>query len=346
MSKKIDTAEDTAGLFDKKPYISLLTAVAAILLISFAIIMINQAAQLVSLAMSVHSVFGKALFIFFLLLALTAVLGTLLILLKLDKPLAIPDETDQAAYSLYLSQLKKRLMKNKYLKSQNYVWDGAKSDLESVDEALGQLDRKSQSIIKKYSSAVFITTAVSQNGSLDGVFVFITIIKLIWQVSMLYRQRPAVRELIKLYSNVFATALLARQIDDIDIMAEQLEPVLSAFLGGTVGNMVPGVSYIGSFVADCILEGGLNTLLTLRVGLIAQKYCRSMVKAEPKTLGKTATVQACAMLGDIVLENSKRITNALLKAMRNATISPFVKGKNKISEAFEKKFSERAKPSV
>lgn len=324
--------------FDKKPYTNLLTTVATILLVSFGIIMINQAAQLINLAMNISPVFGKVLLVFFLILALAAGIVTISLLTRLEKPLKIPDQSNVEEYSRYLARLKQRLMKNKYLKKKGYVWDETKSDLDSIHEALKLLDEESQHIIKNHGSAVFVTTAVSQNGSLDSIFVFVTVIKLVWRISMLYNQRPAIRDLTKLYSNVFATVLLARQIDDLDLMAEQLEPILSTLFGGTVGTIVPGISYVGSFVVDSILEGGLNTLLTLRVGIITQQYCRSITRVEPRVLGKTATIQACGMLGNIVLENSKRISDALLRAIRNAAVDPFIKGKNKFAGIVDRIF--------
>lgn len=336
---KPDNEPKLSGTFD--PYKNLLLTVASILLISFLIIMINQAAQLVQLAMSIHPIFGKILLAIFLLLGLAAVLGTLLLLARLDKPLPIPDTADGEAYALYLSKLKQRLGKNNYLKSQNYLWDAAKSDLDSVNEALKKLDERSQVLIKRHGSEVFLTTAISQNGSLDSLFVLVTIMKLVWQISMLYNQRPAIRDLTKLYANVFATVLLARQIDDIDLIADQLEPILSSLFGGTVGTIIPGISYVGSFIADSLMEGGLNTILTLRVGIVAQTYCRSLTKIEPRSLGRAATTQACGMLGSIVIDNSKRITDALLKALKRAAVNPLLRGKTKFFELYEKLFTEK-----
>lgn len=332
-----------SGTFD--PYKNLLLTVAAILLFSFLIIMINQAAQLVQLAMSIHPVFGQILLAIFLLLGLAAVIGTLLLLARLDKPLPIPDTSDEEAYALYLSRLKQRLGKNKYLKSQNYVWDPSMSELDSINEALKRLDERSRALIKRHGSEVFLTTAISQNGSLDSLFVLVTIMKLVWQISMLYNQRPAIRDLTKLYANVFATVLLARQIDDIDLIADQLEPILTSLFGGTVGTIIPGISYVGSFIADSLMEGGLNTILTLRVGIVAQTYCRSLTKIEPRSVGRAATAQACGMLGSIVMDNSRRITDALLKALKRAAVNPLLRGKTKFFELYEKLFTEKT-PSV
>ena len=69
--------------------------------------------------------------------------------------------------------------------------------------SLSALDVESKNIIKAQATSVFITTAVSQNGSLDSIFVFVSAMKLVWRLSIHYNQRPAISDLVKLYSNVF-----------------------------------------------------------------------------------------------------------------------------------------------
>jgi hypothetical protein len=223
------------------------------------------------------------------------------------------------------------------------VWDDSKPDIESVNEALVRIDQEAQKIIKGSGGGVFTTTAVSQNGSLDGLFVFVVSMKLIWKISTLYNQRPALRDLLKLYTNVFATVLAARQIDDLDIVAEQLGQILPAVMTGTLGSVVPGMSFITSFVADSILEGTINTLLVLRVGLLTQLYSRSMTRPESKRLSKTATVQACKMLGEIISKDlisiigvwSKSAFKSVTRVPRNTkdTLMEFFRIKSSDEEA-------------
>ena len=223
------------------------------------------------------------------------------------------------------------------------VWDDSKPDIESVNEALVRIDQEAQKIIKGSGGGVFTTTAVSQNGSLDGLFVFVVSMKLIWKISTLYNQRPALRDLLKLYMNVFATVLAARQIDDLDIVAEQLGQILPAAMTGAFGSVVPGVSFITSFVADSILEGTINTLLVLRIGLLTQLYSRSITRPEPKRLSKTATVQACKMLGEIISKDlisiigvwSKSAFKAVTRVPRSTkdTLMDFFKIKSSDEEA-------------
>jgi len=91
-----------------------------------------------------------------------------------------------------------------------------------------------------------------------------------------------------------------------------------------------------SFVVDSIFEGSINTLLTLRVGIITQKYCRSLTKTEPRTMRKAASIQACEMLGSIVSENSRRIADALFKAVKNVTVDSLNTSKDKFAGMFDR----------
>ncbi|MDD2458958.1 MAG: DUF697 domain-containing protein [Eubacteriales bacterium] len=320
-----------ALVFDKKPYLNLMLTVVLILLVSFMVTLVNQVSQLVFLASQVHPVFGQCLLWFFILLALATIIWTIVLLASLEKPLPLPDENDPTARTRYLAKLKKRLDNNRFLRTSGFEWTPDKPDEESIQSALQVLDDESLSIIRRQATTVFVTTAVSQNGSLDSLFVFVTAFKLVWQITLLYHQRPSIRDLAKLYTNVFATVLLTRQIDDLDLIAEQLEPALTTLFGGSVSTLVPGASYVVSFVADSIFEGSLNALLMLRIGFIAQQYCHSTTRAEPRTISRSASVQALKLLGTIVSENSLRISHAILKAVKNASVHSFQQGKGKVT---------------
>lgn len=303
---------------DKRPYLNLVITVLVLLLISFVVTMINQAAQLINTASMLHPYFGRGVFVFFIILGIAAVLSILMVLSKFEKPLNIPNDENSEEYKQYILKLKNRLIKNKYLKKIQYVWDDGKADIESVNDALAKIDEESQKIIKSSAAGIFTTTAVSQNGSLDGIFVLVTSVKLVWSISSLYNQRPSLRDLLKLYINVFGTVLAAKQIDDLDIVAEELGQILSNVMTGSLGKMVPVASYITSFIADSILEGTLNTLLVLRIGFLAQYYCRSITKTEPKRLMKTATLQAGKMLGEIISKDLISIIKVWTKASGKA----------------------------
>ncbi|NLB44585.1 MAG: hypothetical protein GX821_05395, partial [Clostridiaceae bacterium] len=76
---------------DRKPYKGLLLLAAIVGLISFVVLMVNQAAQLVRLGLDIHPTLGRSLLVFFILLSLGILLVTVILLTRLEKPLVVPD---------------------------------------------------------------------------------------------------------------------------------------------------------------------------------------------------------------------------------------------------------------
>ncbi|MEL7647294.1 MAG: hypothetical protein AAGU76_04335 [Sedimentibacter sp.] len=87
---------------DKKPYLNLILTVTVILLITFVTTMINQVAQLVNMTSKLHPYFGIFVLVIFTALGLVALISITLILIKLDKPLVMPDESNKEEYKKYI----------------------------------------------------------------------------------------------------------------------------------------------------------------------------------------------------------------------------------------------------
>ena len=167
-------------------------------------------------------------------------------------------------------------------------------------------------MIQQTAGQVFITTAVSQNGSLDSVVVLAAQSKMTWTLARLYYQRPSLRELTYLYGNVAATAFVAAEIEDLDL-AGQLEPVMSSVLGSFAG-AVPGLQVVSAVAANSIFNGSANAFMTLRVGLIAKQYCEALVRPDQRLAKRSATAGAALMLGGVVANGAKRVAVAFLGA--------------------------------
>ena len=162
---------------------------------------------------------------------------------------------------------------------------------------------------------MFITTAISQNGNLDSFLVLAAQSKLVLEIARTYYQRPTLRDLTYLYSNVAATAFVAGELEDLDL-SEQVQPIVGALLGSTAG-AVPGLGAVTTVFTNSVLTGTANAFLTLRVGVIAQHYCRSVVLPPRRTIRRAAIAQATTMLGGIALAGSKRVMGAVAEAGRN-----------------------------
>jgi uncharacterized membrane protein YcjF (UPF0283 family) len=182
-----------------------------------------------------------------------------------------PASEDSPEFTRYLESLKKRLRSNTRLKNFDL------SNRERIEDALTLLGKQADDIIQKTASTVFMSTAISQSGRLDAFLVLSAQSRMVWQIAHLHYQRPTLRDLIYLYANVAATAFMASELDDIDLN-EQVQPVLSSTLGAMAGS-VPGLQLAASLLVTSVLTGTANAFLSLRVGIIAKRYCGSIVIA-------------------------------------------------------------------
>jgi Domain of unknown function (DUF697) len=274
----------------------------------FVLFVINQTAQVVQLAGKVSLSFGN--FVFWALLLVYAILLFIPIFLFLSLPRSLTPPKSEAPpeFNAYLAALKKRLASNSNLKGLEL------SSRQQVEEALSILGKKSDEIIQQTASTVFISTAISQSGRLDAFLVLSAQSRMVWRIARLYYQRPTLRDLVQLYANVAGTAFLASEFEDIDI-GEQVEPVLSSTLGA-LAVAIPGVQLAASILVNSVLTGTANAFLTLRVGIIARRYCGSLVLAEKRTLRRAASAEAAKLLGSIVKQGTTQLSKALWKASK------------------------------
>ena len=135
---------------------------------------------------------------------------------------------------------------------------------------------------------------------------------MIWRIVGIYAQRPALRDLINLYANVAATALMAGELDEAEI-SSQIEPILSSALGA-ISLSVPGVQAASAIVISSILTGTANAFLTLRVGVISRSYCGTLFLADRKKVRRSATAESAKILGSIVKSGTARISKSLWHA--------------------------------
>jgi hypothetical protein len=280
----------------------------AVILFFFVLFVINQTAQVVGLADRVSPAFGTAVLWFLLGIYAVLVVAAFVFFLRLPKPLVPPESEMEPGFSRYLEALRKRLAANPRLKGYELT------DRAGIEKALEALGRECDVIIRDSASAVFVSTAISQSGRLDTIFVITAHFRMVGRIVSVYSQRPALRDLINLYANVAATAFVAGELDEADI-CEQIEPILSSALSA-VSLSVPGVQAAASIVVNSILTGAANAFLTLRVGIIARRYCGSLVISDRRALRRSATAEAAKLLGSIVKTGTTCISRALWDASK------------------------------
>jgi hypothetical protein len=273
------------------------------ILVLFIIFVVNQTMLVVAFAERIHPMAGNIVLGILLAVYAACLLIPVYLLITMRSPRTPPESEADPEYPRFLNDMAKKMSRNRAIGRQ------VVASREDIGEALKVLDRNTDDIIKKAASRIFLSTAISQNGKLDGIIVLAAQSKLIFDIARIYYQRPTVRNLIHLYANVATMVFLAVEIEDVDL-AEIIQPVLTGILGSAAG-AIPGFQVASMILVTSVLSGSSNAFLTLRVGAIAKQYCRCLTEPSRRTIRRNATIEATKMLGSIVAEGTRKVYGAL-----------------------------------
>ncbi|MDO8671204.1 MAG: DUF697 domain-containing protein [Dehalococcoidia bacterium] len=284
-----------------------------LLLVIFVIFVANQTAQFVGLISSLNPAAGSVALVA--LLAIYAFLAAVPIVLFIRLPRAISPPTEQSSpeFETYVNRMKSRLASNPNLAGSGI----AVTDRAGMEAAFKFLDAKADKIVKKTASVIFVSTAVSQSGRLDGLMVLVAQSQLVWRVAHVYNQRPSVQELVRLYTNVAFTTFASVQIEDLDV-GDQVQSVLAPAITASAFSAIPGAGAVASVLTHAMVDGSANAFMTLRLGVIAKRYCSSYTGAKRPMLRRLASAEAAAMLGSIAIESGAVVSKAVIDAFSKA----------------------------
>ncbi len=286
-------------------------------LLSFGVIVVNQTAQVVELAGRAHPALGVATF-WGLITIYSGLVGVpILMIVRMPRALTPPETEGGPEFEAHLVELGRRLDSNPYL--QEPV--GPRPTRRDVERALESLDAEADREVRKMARMVFMTTAVSQSGRLDALLVLAAQSRMVWRIAHIYYQRPSIREMAHLYSNVAATAFVAGELDSVELH-QMIQPMVAASLG-TVGGAIPGLQVITSVAVNSMISGSANAFLTLRIGMITRTYCGSLVAQPRNYVRKSATSRAARMLSDVVSDCGKQVIGALKDELWQKLPRPF-----------------------
>lgn len=286
----------------------------AFIVVTVGIFVVNQTVQVVTLASTLHPLAGRGTLIALLLFYAAVIAVPVSIWMRIPKALMPPEEGQASPdYPRYVEAVHNRLSTNPLLAGAALA-----PGRDGITQAFQLLDTQSADVIRKTAATIFVVTAISQNGRLDAIMVLAAQSRMIWQITRMYNQRPSPRELIQIYANVAVALFVASELEDLDI-AEQVEPVISAAVGSSVVGMIPGATMVASIVTQALLEGAANTYLTLRVGVICQNYCKSVLTPfDAKKARRQASLTAASLLGAIVANSSGKVVKAIVDATKKA----------------------------
>jgi len=302
------TGEDQSS--SMKRIVFLAIALGAVSVLS---LIVAGVTSLISLADRIHPVAGTIVFWSVFLAAGFFALYCLIAYAKLPGALIPPEETSGLKHEAYLQALRARLAINPRTR------DLPLETLAEIEAAVGQLSNEADKVVRRTASTVFLSTALMQNGRLDGLVVLFTQIQMVNRVARIYVQRPSPRELVRLYANVAGTALIASGLESLDL-GEMIAPLATSVVPAIKGG-IPGLSGISALLVRCISNGAANAFLTLRVGEVARRYCALTSRCSPDAIRKSATAAAVHHLGRIVRENGALVVRKIWEAARDSGVS-------------------------
>lgn len=248
-------------------------------------------------------------------------------LVKNQPVLELPLNPSDEEYAAYLDSWLAILAKNPHLDATQYqlLAEGGELTLDAeskaalINDGLATLKDKSLPMIKENANAIFLSTAISQNGSLDSFMVLFSLLRMVWQLANFYETRPSLVSLLKLYLQVASVVLMARTLEDADLIEDQMEPLIASIIGESLASAIPGMVPIANLVVSSLMEGTVNAFLTMRVGLIAQNYLGSAQALEKSSLRRATSTQALRHMGSIIKSNSSIVLKTVGNAAKNAS---------------------------
>lgn len=274
---------------------------------------VAMVSQLADAADRLHAGAGQPVFWVLLGVLAMAVLVPSVMLLRLPAALRYPADGDVLAVSDYERRLRAHLARNPRL--QGHALERA----EDVSAALTHLRTAAETETQRMATSVLLSTALLQNGRLDGLVVLISQIQLVWRIARLYGLRPSLRQLSYLYGNVGACVLVAYGLEEVDF-AELTAPIVQAATPAAVGS-IPGLGGMGNLLTNSLASGAANAFLTLRVGLVADAYCAPQQQPERATIRTSATRRAAQLLGRIVKDSGTHVTQAVYGRIKHGVVS-------------------------
>ena len=274
-------------------------------------ILIAGLTSLVSLAERIHPVAGQ---IVFWLASSGIAVGVLYALISYSRmPAAlVAPEVDSPEYQEFLDGLRSRLRANPLTAGKPLT------TIAEIESTLAELSNEADVVVRNTASTVFLSTALMQNGRLDGLIVLFTQIRMVWRIAQIYVQRPSPREMIQLYANVAGTAFVASGLESLD-MGEMFAPLATSIVPALKG-AIPGLSGVSHLLVRCVSTGAANAFLTLRVGEVARRYCELTSKPSAELIRRSATAAAVQHLGRIVRENGMLVSRKIWESTGGAIV--------------------------
>lgn len=174
-----------------------------------------------------------------------------------------------------------------------------------IEARLAAIDAQVDRLIHAEAVAVGVSTAVSMNGTIDAFIVLWRNANLVSRISRLYFGRPHLRGSLIILRDVAAIVVLSRALEDITSLTGEV-------IGGLLGRM-------GGLVAGPVMDGAVNAMMTLKLGYLTKRRCRSYQgwsAAQSRSITAEALARVKKESGSVVSELLKRCGGLTVTAAR------------------------------
>ncbi|WP_419521925.1 DUF697 domain-containing protein [Desulfovibrio sp.] len=234
--------------------------------------------------------------------------------------LVLRDDPTEAERQAFARELERRLKKNPHVRAAGL----RATDEHFLEKALDVLDARAGEEIRNSAKRVFLGTALSQNGRLDALIVFVSLARMVWRVSGIYNQRPTPAELWSVYSTVSSATFISFSIEALDIprtITESMNELLPAVTPAMAASSVPLMGPMMQQCTSAVIDGAANCLLAIRAGVVTRSAFRFAALGREEARQQACVREAGTMLAEISRETVGAIVEAFRKQLVNLPAS-------------------------
>ena len=234
--------------------------------------------------------------------------------------LVLRDDPTEAERQAFARELERRLKKNPHVRAAGL----RATDEHFLEKALDVLDARAGEEIRNSAKRVFLGTALSQNGRLDALIVFVSLARMVWRVSGIYNQRPTPAELWSVYSTVSSATFISFSIEALDIprtITESMNELLPAVPPAMAASSVPLMGPMMQQCTSAVIDGAANCLLAIRAGVVTRSAFRFAALGREEARQQACVREAGTMLAEISRETVGAIVEAFRKQLVNLPAS-------------------------
>ncbi len=185
---------------------------------------------------------------------------TRIIMLKPNQPPA----KDKSKVPELIEKRMQCFRRNHYLIEQSFDFSSITADEKGYNTVVKELKKEGARIRKRYVTALFYSTSLSQNGFIDAFLMLSGSINMVRELFKLYRGRVTNRDLLSIGRLVMLSTMIAGS-EGVEYFITEL---FSKYATDGMKKL-PGANIMLSSLAD----GMVNAALLTRISIITERYC-------------------------------------------------------------------------